>query len=126
MCRKRRLPGTVKIHAFAATYQTDARGGDHCHKRFRVALCDSVSRAPKKITISTPRRAVIPSERIEQQPLICPVVLPLQRLADNVPRASNDPSIWFRSFTMKARFALSSSLSALGLAFLLAQIALPQ
>src|SRR5437868_9480490 len=106
MCRKRRLPGVVKIHAFAATYKTDARGGDHCHKRFRVALCDSVSRAPEKITISTPRRAVIPSEGIEHQPLIFPVVLPLQRLAGNAPRASNNPSLSLRSFTMKARFAL--------------------
>jgi hypothetical protein len=126
MCRKRRLPGPVKIYAFAAIYKTDARCVAHCHKRFRVVLCDSVSRALEKITISTPRRAVIPSERIKQQPLICPVALPLQRLADNAPRASNDPSLSFRSFTMKARFALSSSLYALGLAFLLAQIALPQ
>src|SRR5437764_2951035 len=123
MCREHRLPGAVKIHAFAATYKAGARGGDHCHKRFRVVLCDSVSRAPEKITISTPRRAVIRSERIEQPPLICPVALPLRRLDGNAPRASNDPSVWFWSFTMKARFALSSFLCAFGLGFLLAQTA---
>jgi hypothetical protein len=54
MCRKRGLAGAAKKHAFAASYKTDARCAAHYNKRFRVALCDSVSRAPEKITISTP------------------------------------------------------------------------